>query len=228
MDKVHDVLSKLGEDVQVGPAEEIEDAPYNYEGFQVVRGQFFAHLFEPSLTYNRNRVYINSVCLKKMPDVEYVNFLISAEDRRVIIRPVTEDVSDSVKWCVTNGQTRKPRQMTAKIFWAKTMALMDWNPIHRYKIIGKMVRVEGDVVFAFELDHADIFKRTITDDKKEETSRTPTYSADWQDSFGLPFYEHQKRLKINIRDGYAVFSMEETPSTANKPAESSEAKNEQS
>ena len=30
---------------------------FSYDGYQVVRGEFFAHTFEPSITFNDNKVY---------------------------------------------------------------------------------------------------------------------------------------------------------------------------
>lgn len=41
---------------------EVDDS-FNYEGFQVVRGEFFAHIFEPSLTFNRGRISVNMACI---------------------------------------------------------------------------------------------------------------------------------------------------------------------
>ena len=39
---------------------------FSYDGYQVVRGEFFAHTFEPSITFNDNKVYVNMACLKQM------------------------------------------------------------------------------------------------------------------------------------------------------------------
>ena len=39
------------------------DTPFSYEGYQVVRGEFFAHLFEPSVTLNDEKVSVNSACI---------------------------------------------------------------------------------------------------------------------------------------------------------------------
>ena len=48
---------------------------FSYEGYQVVRGEFFAHVYEPSITFNRNKITFNTSCLRKLPDVEYVQFI---------------------------------------------------------------------------------------------------------------------------------------------------------
>lgn len=34
----------------------IIDNNFNYDGYQVVRGEFFAHLNEPSITFNNNKL----------------------------------------------------------------------------------------------------------------------------------------------------------------------------
>lgn len=50
------------------PTKEIEiidDDAFSYEGFQVVRGEFFAHIYEPSFTFNGNKVSVNTACIKK-------------------------------------------------------------------------------------------------------------------------------------------------------------------
>ena len=42
--------------------------PFSYDGYQVVRGEFFAHLFEPSVTLNNEKVAVNSVRkIQKIP-----------------------------------------------------------------------------------------------------------------------------------------------------------------
>ena len=52
---------------QINP-EELDEMDFSYDGYQVVRGEFFAHLFEPSITFNNNRVYLNMACIRKLPE----------------------------------------------------------------------------------------------------------------------------------------------------------------
>ncbi len=37
-----------------------EDDAFSYDGYQVVRGEFFAHTYEPSFTFNSNKVSVNT------------------------------------------------------------------------------------------------------------------------------------------------------------------------
>ena len=50
----------------------IEDDAFSYEGYQVVRGEFFAHTYEPSFTFNANKVSVNTACIKKLPKTDFV------------------------------------------------------------------------------------------------------------------------------------------------------------
>ena len=38
----------------------VEDDAFSYDGYQVVRGEFFAHTYEPSFTFNSNKVSVNT------------------------------------------------------------------------------------------------------------------------------------------------------------------------
>lgn len=59
----------------------INDDSFSYAGYQVVRGEFFAHLYEPSFTFNNYKVSVNTACIKKLPDVEYVQILVNPEQK---------------------------------------------------------------------------------------------------------------------------------------------------
>ncbi|MCD7777831.1 MAG: integrase, partial [Clostridiales bacterium] len=38
---------------------EIIDEQFDLNGYEVVRGEFFAHLYEPSFTFNKNKISMN-------------------------------------------------------------------------------------------------------------------------------------------------------------------------
>ena len=44
-----------------------EDPSFSYRGYQVVRGEYFAHMNEPSVTLADYRITVNNACLKKAP-----------------------------------------------------------------------------------------------------------------------------------------------------------------
>ena len=60
------------------------------DDFQVVRREFFAHLREPAVTFNNRKFYVNSACLTKFPNTDYVQALINPDSKILALRPCGE------------------------------------------------------------------------------------------------------------------------------------------
>lgn len=186
------------------------DEPVNLDGFQVVRGEFFAHTHEPAFTFNHCRVSLNTACLKQLPDVDYVQVLVNEHTKKLLVRPCPEDATDSVLWCTASSihsDNKKPKQITCRIFFAKIITLMDWNPDFRYKLLGKLIRSNGQSLFFFDLACAESYQRILKDGEKPKTSRTPVFPARWRDQFGVLEKEHRGLRQVSVFDGYTVFSL---------------------
>jgi len=177
------------------------------EGFQVVRREFFAHLSEPAVSFNDCKFYVNTACLQRFPDISHVQVLVNQEAKILALLPCPEGARDSFAWCSQSNGKRKPKQITCKLFFAKIFELMNWNPHHRYKLLGKMIQANGTRLIAFDLTATEVYQKTIIEGKKLRTSRTPVFPAEWKNQFGLPFYTHQQTMQINIFDGYAVYAI---------------------
>jgi hypothetical protein len=191
----------------------IHDDAFSYDGYQVVRGEFFAHVNEPSITFNNCKVSLNTACINRLPDVEYVQILVNPEEKKLAVRPSNEDEKDSFLWCTAKSTKRKPKQITCRMFFAKIVQLMEWNPDYRYKLLGKMIRSSDDYLFIFDLSATQIYQRIMQDGEKVKASRTPVFPAEWQNQFGLPVEEHRKLLQVNIFEGYTVFGIRDDKST---------------
>jgi hypothetical protein len=184
----------------------IQDESFSYDGFQVVRGEFFAHINEPSITFNNHKVSLNTACLRRLPDVEYVQILVNQNEHKLVVRPSSEDEKDSFIWCTTGGK-RKPKQITCRVFFAMIIDLMGWNPDYRYKLLGKLIHSGDEYLFAFDLTSTEIFQRFVIEGDKSKASRKPVFPAEWKNQFGLSVEEHRNRLQVNIFKGYTVFSV---------------------
>ena len=181
---------------------------FDFDGFQVVRREFFAHMHEPSVSFNNCKFYVNTACLQRFPDASSVQVLINQETKIMALMPCPEDAKDSFIWCSNSKGKRKPKQVTCKLFFAKIVDLMNWNPDYRYKLLGKMVRANGETLF--DLNATEVYQRTFPEGSKPQTSRVPVFPAEWQNQFGLPYNEHRQYMQINIFDGYAVYSIKES------------------
>lgn len=187
---------------------EVDDT-FSLDKFQVVRREFFSHISEPSITFSNYKIGLNSACIKRLPQIEYIQFLVNRQTRKLAIRPCLESDLHSFQWCITSGGKRKPRQVTGKIFFMKLFDMMGWNPNYRYKILGKLIRANGEYLFVFDLTATEVYQRVVKEGAKPKTSRTPVFPAEWQDQFGIPYEEHRKSLQINVFDNYAVYGIKD-------------------
>ena len=175
--------------------------------FQVVRSEFFAHVRRPSIIFNDGKVGVNTACVRRFPEVEYVQILIHREKKLLAIRPCDELDLFSFQWGLTKAGKRFPRQVTGRLFYMKVCDMMGWIPEYRYKILGTLRPSNGEYIFVFDLRSTETYERSVTVDGKKKNSRTPVFPAAWKDQFGIPFEEHQKALQVNMFDGYALFSL---------------------
>ena len=181
---------------------------FDFAGFQVVRREFFAHLREPSVSFSNCKISVNTACLTKFPATNYAQVLINRRNKILALRPCPDAARDAFRWCnVSSDGKRKPRSITCRLFFAKIVAMMDWNPNHRYKLLGNLVHSNDEYLLAFDLTATEVYQRTESKDGKPKTSRIPVFPAEWKDQFGLPYEEHKKSMRVNVVDGYAVYSI---------------------
>lgn len=190
---------------------------FNYEGYQVVRREFFAHINEPSVTFNNYKFYVNAACLNRFPKVDYVQVLVNQESKILAIRPCQAEDRDACAWCTNGSGRRKPKQITCKIFFAKVFSLMGWNLDYRYKLLGRVIHAKDEWLIAFDLTATEVYQRVLKDGEKPRASRTPVFPEGWKTQFGLPFREHQKSMQVDIFEGYAVYGLRDRASTPETP-----------
>ena len=180
--------------------ENMTQEEFSYKGYEVARGVFFAHLFEPSVKLAREKVSVNSACIRKMPDVEYVQFLVNRDEKKLAVKPCTEDMKDSFRWS-SIGKDGKPRPKTisCKPFFEKIMKLMNWDPDKRYRIMGKLIRTNSESLFVFDLkDHESFRKGEIVSCVDNDN-----------EGFGMPAVEHLNNTLVSFNENSSVFYLED-------------------
>lgn len=169
----------------------------NYDDFQVARGEFFSHICEPSLTFSNYRIYVNTVCLKKLPEYDYIKILINPKEKILAIKPCQKEERDSLRWRL---ETKKeiPRKIGCKLFFAKVMTLMNWNYSERYRLLGKILYAKDGPLLVFNLNSPEIYKNP--------QQKAPVYPEDWKLQFGMPAQSHPT-VQIHVFDQYSVFGL---------------------
>ena len=157
-------------------------------------------------------------CLTKFPSFDFAQVLVSQEQKVLALRPCAEGTKDAYMWCSTTKGKRKPKPITCKLFFAKIVSLMNWNPKYRYKLLGRLIHSNGEYLIAFDLNAPEVYQRTFTEGEKPKTSRTPVFPSEWQTQFGLPYNVHKQSMQINIFDGYAVYAIKDTTAVSDAPS----------
>ena len=188
---------------------EPEEVQLDLNESEIVRPEFLAQTHEPSFIFNDGKISVNTACVRRVPDAEYVQLLINRQKKKLAVRICKEEDIFSIPWAKEKDGKRFSRQITGRMFFMKICDLMDWNPDYRYKIVGKLVRANGELLFLFDLNSRQVFERSVGVDGKRKSSRRPVFPAESKNQFGIPFSEHKKALQISLFDGFTVFSVKD-------------------
>ena len=191
-----------------------EEAGFSFEGYQVVRREFFSHKFDPTLTIKGNSIIFNNACISKLESVVYVQVLVNPITEKLVIRPCEEGARDAIRWCIAKENKRKSRQITCGLFTAKLYEMMGWEALYRYKLQGTRINYRGEQLYVFDLTSTEIFLPAVKDPEnpKARAKRSSAmYPADWRDSFGIPVQEHEDSMQVDLMGGFNFADMSGKP-----------------
>lgn len=230
MDKLLDGTQILtGEGFKPMSRQEREDAAriaaeagFSFDGYQVVRREFFSHKFDPTLTIRSNGITFNNACISKLDEVVYVQVLINPDTGKLVVRPCDEGARDAVRWCIAKDEKRKSRQISCSMFTAKLYDLMGWETLYRYKMQGTRISYQGEQLYVFDLTSTEVFIPATQDGDSDGKPRKKTavrFLESWRDSFGLPVAEHIASTQVNLDEGYAAMDDMQGESPEQMPME---------
>ena len=196
---------------------------FSYNGYQTVRRELFAHLREPQMTIRKDSITFNTACIEGLEDTVYIQILVNQDQKRLVSKKCEKDDRDSLRWCIQKNDKRKSRKITGRQFCNMIYKMMSWDNLCRYKILGHRIDYQGETLYVFELDDAEIFrerpKRTKAEleklreemtpeeleamkQREAKASRTPFYPGDL-DTYGVPVEKHEDRVSLQSLDGFA-------------------------
>ena len=179
------------------------EAGFSFDGYQVVRREFFSHRFDPTLTIKGNSIIFNNACISRLEQVIYVQALVNPTAEKLVIRPCSEGARDAIRWCVTRDDKRKSRQITCGLFTAKLYDMMGWEALYRYKLQGTRINYQGEQLYVFDLTSTEAFLPQV-----KETDENGTVKR----KKAVP-------TQINLLDGYAYMETRPEESAAQMPME---------
>lgn len=194
---------------EVTASDDIEiDDDFFDDDVDVVRAEFISDSNEPTISFYNCQLYVNMVCIKKLPEIDYVQFLINKTKNQLALLPCKEDDRDAFLWRTINRKNgkRQPKYITAQIFSAMLFEHMGWNIHARYKLMGKVKMSKGVKLIVFELGAYRAFAKS-TAYKDNSASNYGYFPNDWKGRFGMPFKEHNQTLEIATFKTYATINI---------------------
>ena len=199
------------------------EAHFSFDGYQVVRREFFSHKFDPTLTIRNNGIVFNNACISRLDEVVYVQVLINPDTGKLVVRPCDEGARDAVRWCIARDDKRKSRQISCSMFTAKLYDLMGWETLYRYKMQGTRISYQGEQLYVFDLTSTEVFIPATQDtgepEGKPRKKTAVRFLENWRDSFGLPVAEHTASTQIDLNEGYGMMDDMKSESAEQMPME---------
>ena len=193
------------------------EAGFSFDGYQVVRREFFSHKFDPTLTIKGNSITFNNACISKLEQVVYVQVLVNPAAEKLVIRPCEEGARDAIRWCVAKNDKRKSREITCGLFTAKLYEMMGWEGLYRYKLQGTRINYNGEQLYVFDLTSTEVFLPAVKDpDNPTAKARrsAAVYPANWRDSFGLPVQDHTASVQVDLMEGFSFANVSSKADTS--------------
>jgi hypothetical protein len=131
----------------------------------VFRGENFAHINEPTVSFARRKIWFGMACLKHLSNATHVHFALQKEARRFLVIESTDATLNAVRWCTPSKNMRKI-SCDADV-WDEIFTVENWSEEFRYKLLGCFVHTSLGYGFAFDLTRTQKFSLdgTSTDEK---------------------------------------------------------------
>lgn len=127
------------------------------EGFQVVRGQYFSRMMEPSLTLWSTALSFNVPAYSALHNCESVQLLVNIESRRVLVKPVPSKESDAINWIRSPGNP-KTTKLECSMFTRRLFTQWGWDEGYRYRTNGKLVKFDKKLMLLFDFTKPEVWK----------------------------------------------------------------------
>ncbi len=166
---------------------------FDLTGYQVVRGQFMNSRTElPCMSITKDKITFNSTCTRRLTDTTHVQLLLHPTERKLAIRPCSEDDTFSISWLSRSNLPLAIKNVSSPHFCSALFQIMDWNPEFTYRILGTAIEKGNDQIIIFNLPTAMpilVYKEEVEGTNEYKRKRIQMCPDEWGDSFGEEFYD---------------------------------------
>lgn len=208
------------ETIQSAMRIQAEAGDFDMRGFEVAHTDLFDGNHSPFVSFANKGIKFSMECVRRMPTAEYVELLIHPFQKRLAVRPTTQENRNAVKWVKTMGDKRQPREISCAAFYDTLFRLFEWNLDHKYRMFSALRKRDSEESYIFSADEAVVYIPTETfapqAEYGEDNALQPInvlgkhirgIPSCWMHAFGNGFYEemsyealaHQTREEWQLR-----------------------------
>jgi hypothetical protein len=186
---------------------EKEVEKFDFDGFEVVRREWFSKALCPAVTFKYGSVTFNVRAIRKLDECSHIQILMNSEKKLMIAKPCKEDDKDSLQCSKINKQGKTaPRTIRGKVFTAQLYQEMKWNIESTVKVLGTLLTCQNEKIFMFNLINAEAYLRLAEpcEDDPKRRMRVPFMPEHWQGHYGQS-YEDSKAPMLTTFEGMEGF-----------------------
>jgi hypothetical protein len=216
--------SKDGENIEFI---EYEVDKFNYEGYEVVRREFFSKANCPAVTIKYGKVNFNVRAIRKLGECSHILIMINFQQKRMLVEPCNEDNKNALQWSKIDKNAKVvPRTITGRAFTARLYKDMNWHLDCTFKMLGTLVISGSERKFVFDLVNAERYLSISqpTEDNPKRRERVAFIPKVWEESYGQSYEESKAPILETfegVPDGYIKI---EIPQLKSKKSASDKAK----
>ena len=170
---------------------------FDFDGYEVVRREFFSKATCPAVTFKYGSVVFNVRAIRKLMECKFIQILINSKEKLMIIKPCEEEVKDSLQWSRVNKDGKVvSRSITGKVFTAQLFKDMNWSLESTVKVLGTLLTCKGEKIFIFDLNNAEAYLHLAepSADESKRRKRVPFMPEHWQGNYGQSYEESKNQI----------------------------------
>ena len=190
---------------------------FNFEGYQVVRREFFSKTNCPAVTFKFGSVIFNVRAIRKLMECKFIQILINPEKKQMIAKPCDENEKDSLQWSRVNKDGKVvSRTISGKVFTAQLFQDMNWKIESTVKVLGTLITCKDERIFIFDLNNAETYLFTAEPNSDETTrrKRIPYAPIHWQGNYGQSYEESKIQMVMTFEgapEGFVKITIPQLP-----------------
>lgn len=190
---------------------------FDYEGYEVVRREFFSKVNCPAITMKYGSIVLNVRAIRKLNECRFIQILINPKEKLMIVKPCEEDEKDSLQCSKIDKHGKVvPRMITGKMFAAHIYKDMNWHIESAVKILGTLLTCKSEKIFIFNLINAEAYLHLAepSEDDPKRRKRVPFMPEHWQENYGQSYEENKKQIVTTfegVPEGYVKVTIPQLP-----------------